>query len=85
MPATSSQLAPIANEKLPRSQLNLDYDVVLKLLGELTTEVTGLPLLRIYWYDGTATGPTPQQLALAMVIPWCCEVPVSLVGAHALM
>lgn len=55
----------IANEKLPRGQLNLDYDVVLKLLGELTTEVTGLPLLRIYWYDGTATGPTPQQLALA--------------------
>ena len=55
----------IANEKLPRGQLNLDYDAVLKLLMDLTTELTGLPLLRIYWYDGTATGPTPQQLALA--------------------
>lgn len=55
----------IANEKLPRGQLNLDYDAVLTLLTNLTTELTGLPLLRIYWYDGTATGPTPQQLALA--------------------
>ncbi len=54
----------IANEKLARGDLNLDYDAVLKLFGELVTEVTGLPLLRIYWYDGTATGPTPQQLAL---------------------
>jgi NYN domain len=55
----------IANEKLSRGELNLDHDAVLKLLGELVTEVTGLPLLRIYWYDGAATGPTPQQLALA--------------------
>jgi hypothetical protein len=55
----------IAGENLPRGQLNLDYDAILKLLGQLTQEVTGLPLLRIYWYDGTATGPTPQQLALA--------------------
>jgi uncharacterized LabA/DUF88 family protein len=55
----------IANEKLARCELHLDYDAVLKLLGELTEEITGLPLLRIYWYDGTATGPTPQQLALA--------------------
>lgn len=54
----------IANEKLPRGELNLDYDAVLKLLGQLVTEVTALPLLRVYWYDGTATGPTPQQLAL---------------------
>lgn len=60
--ASGSKL--IANEKLPRGQLNLDYDAILKLLTHLTTEVTGLPLLRIYWYDGTATGPTPQQLAL---------------------
>jgi uncharacterized LabA/DUF88 family protein len=55
----------IANEKLARGELHLDYDAVLKRFGELTEEITGLPLLRIYWYDGTATGPTPQQLALA--------------------
>lgn len=61
--AAGSQL--IANENLPRAQLNLDYDAILERLAHLTTELTGLPLLRIYWYDGTATGPTPQQLALA--------------------
>lgn len=55
----------IASEKLVRSELNLDYDAVLKLLGQLVTEITGLPLLRIYWYDGTGAGPTPQQLAIA--------------------
>lgn len=55
----------IAGEKLPRGDLKLDYDAVLKLLAKLVTEVTELPLLRVYWYDGTATGPTPQQLALA--------------------
>ena len=46
----------IANEKLPRGELHLDYDAVLKLFVSLTAELTGLPLLRIYWYDGTATG-----------------------------
>jgi uncharacterized LabA/DUF88 family protein len=55
----------ITGEKLSRGQLNLDYDAVLASLKHLVRELTGLPLLRIYWYDGTATGPTPQQLALA--------------------
>lgn len=55
----------IAGEKLPRGQLNLNHDKVLELLWRLAREITDLPLLRIYWYDGTATGPTPQQLALA--------------------
>ena len=55
----------IAGEKLTRGELHLDHDVVLGLLAELTRAITGLPLLRIYWYDGTSTGPTPQQVALA--------------------
>lgn len=55
----------IANERLTRSQTNLSYDAALKFFGGLVTELTGLPLLRIYWYDGTSTGPTSQQLALA--------------------
>jgi len=55
----------IANEHLARGELSLDYDAVLKLFTSLVGELTGLPLLRVYWYDGTATGPTPQQLALA--------------------
>ncbi len=61
--AAGSQL--VTQERLTRSELNLDHDAVLTLLGGLVTELTGLPLLRVYWYDGTATGPTPQQLALA--------------------
>lgn len=55
----------IAQEKLARGELHLDYDALLKLLAALVAEVTALPLLRVYWYDGTATGPTPQQLALS--------------------
>ncbi len=55
----------IAGEKLPRSELLLDHDKVLATLSELATSISSLNLLRIYWYDGTATGPTPQQLALA--------------------
>ena len=27
--------------------------------------MSGLPLLRIYWYDGTSQGPTPQHITLA--------------------
>jgi uncharacterized LabA/DUF88 family protein len=55
----------IANESLHRGDLNLNHDAIIDLLTKLAAELTGLPLLRIYWYDGTATGPTPQQLALA--------------------
>lgn len=55
----------ISNEKLPRGELNLNYDAVLRLLTGLVADITELPLLRVYWYDGTSTGPTPQQLALA--------------------
>lgn len=55
----------VAGEKLARGDVHLDYDQALQFFTGLTKELTGLPLLRIYWYDGTATGPTPQQLALA--------------------
>ncbi|MCC6156904.1 MAG: NYN domain-containing protein [Deltaproteobacteria bacterium] len=55
----------IAGQKLPRGAFHLDYDAVLNVLNDLVRDLTGLPLLRFYWYDGTATGATPQQLALA--------------------
>lgn len=54
----------IAGEKLTRGDVQLDYDATVALFARLCTELSGLPLLRIYWYDGTSTGPTPQQLAL---------------------
>jgi uncharacterized LabA/DUF88 family protein len=31
----------------------------------LTQELTGLPLLRSYWYDGATSGPSPTHTALA--------------------
>lgn len=55
----------LTGEKLSRSQLHLDHEAVLKLLGSLVTELTGLPLLRIYWYDGATTGPNAAHVALA--------------------
>jgi uncharacterized LabA/DUF88 family protein len=61
--ASGSKL--IAGQRLSRSQLLLDYDVLLGLLAQLSTELTGLPLLRVYWYDGASAGPSPAQVALS--------------------
>lgn len=54
----------IAGETLSRGAVDLDHDALLRFLYQLATDLTGLPLLRIYWYDGTSSGPTTQQLAL---------------------
>jgi hypothetical protein len=61
--ASGSRL--LTSEKLPRSQLHLDHEAVLALLGVLVGELTALPLLRIYWYDGASSGPNPSHVALA--------------------
>ena len=61
--ASGSKL--IAGERQVRSQLHLDHEQVLKLLSSLSDQLTGLPLLRIYWYDGASTGPNPAHVALA--------------------
>jgi uncharacterized LabA/DUF88 family protein len=55
----------IAGQKLTRSQLLLDYDVLLQLLHDLTSSLTGLPLLRVYWYDGASAGPSSAHVALS--------------------
>ena len=55
----------LTGDKLPRSQLHLDHEAVLSLLLALAQELTGLPLLRIYWYDGASTGPNAAHVALA--------------------
>lgn len=55
----------LAEEKLTRSQLHLDHERVLALLVKLSAELTGLPLLRIYWYDGASAGPNAAHQALA--------------------
>ncbi|MDB4990080.1 MAG: hypothetical protein JWN04_5258 [Myxococcaceae bacterium] len=55
----------IAGERLRRSELVLDPEALLELLRDLNSTITGLPLLRVYWYDGSSSGPTGQQLSLA--------------------
>jgi uncharacterized LabA/DUF88 family protein len=55
----------IADRKLRRAALRLDHDKVVGLLADLTAELTGLPLLRIYWYDGATSGPSATHTALA--------------------
>ena len=55
----------LCGDKLSRTELKIDHEAVLALLSRLVAELSGLPLLRVYWYDGTSAGPSPQQLSLA--------------------
>lgn len=55
----------VTGEKLTRGQISIDHDAMVNELTAFAKNVAGLPLLRIYWYDGTSTGPTPQHIALA--------------------
>ena len=55
----------LAGQKLPRGRLILDHEKALDALADFATRVAGVPLLRIYWYDGTSTGPSSQHLTLA--------------------
>lgn len=50
---------------LKRGELVLDPDAFLSLLCDKASALTGLPLLRTYWYDGTAGPPTPFQQSVA--------------------
>ena len=45
-------------ERLTRGELRLDHEAVVTKLQAFAERVSGLPLLRIYWYDGTSQGPT---------------------------
>ncbi len=55
----------LSGEKLPRGRVVLNHEMAVRCLGGFACQVSGLPLLRIYWYDGTSTGPTAQHNALA--------------------
>lgn len=57
----------LSGNKLPRGGMLLDSAKAIQAFENLATRVSGLPLLRVYWYDGTSTGPTPQHLALAHI------------------
>ena len=55
----------LCGQKLERRWISLDHQAAVDRLTEFAEAVSGIPLLRIYWYDGTSTGPTPQHNTLA--------------------
>lgn len=57
--------ALLTGQKKQRGEVTLDVAAVLTALTELAERVSGVPLLRIYWYDGTSIGPTTQHTAIA--------------------
>ena len=55
----------LCGAKLTRGELVLDHNAVVAKLQAFAEATSELPLLRIYWYDGTSQGPTPQHITLA--------------------
>lgn len=55
----------VAGEKLPRGRVELAVPGAIKTLEEFAVRISGLPLLRTYWYDGTSIGPTLDHRRLA--------------------
>lgn len=55
----------LAGTKVSRGELELDIGGVVAALKRAAEEWSGLPLLRIYWYDGTDSGPSRQHTDLA--------------------
>lgn len=57
--------ALLAGKKLPRSEVIFDHERAIEALTTFSTQLTNADILRVYWYDGTSTGPTAQHLTLA--------------------
>jgi hypothetical protein len=55
----------LAGRKLPRGETSLDHAGAIASFATFAERVAGAALLRVYWYDGTSTGPTAQHLTLA--------------------
>ena len=55
----------LCGKKLPRGEIFLDPAAVATKLKKFSEDASSLPLLRIYWYDGTSQGPTSQHITIA--------------------
>jgi hypothetical protein len=55
----------LSGRKLPRADVGLIHESAIKAFGNFASQISSVPLLRVYWYDGTSTGPTAQHLTLA--------------------
>lgn len=51
--------------RLPRAEITLLHESAVRAFSDFATRISRVPLLRVYWYDGTSTGPTEQHLTLA--------------------
>ena len=55
----------LSGRKVARSDVLLDHRAAVGHLGRFARGKSGMPLLRIYWYDATGNRPTRSQVALA--------------------
>ena len=55
----------LTGKKTQRGEVEVNFDKCLEALEKFACNLTKIPLLRIYWYDGTSTGPSPEHVALA--------------------
>lgn len=51
----------LSGRKAKRGDIDLDEGRAVLFLTDLASEIARVPLLRIYWYDGSSSGPTMQQ------------------------
>ena len=61
--ASASEL--LFGAPLRRGEMRLANAEFVQYLGQYAERIGGCPLLRIYWYDGTNSGPTAAHLAMA--------------------
>ncbi len=55
----------LTGDRKTRGQGELQIKKLMEALEKFAIGVTKSQLLRIYWYDGTATGPSPEHIAIA--------------------
>lgn len=55
----------LEKRKCVRSEIRTDIEAVFKLLTQKNSSITGLPLLRVYWYDGSIGGRLTTEQTLA--------------------
>ena len=55
----------LTGRPVTRGALQLDHVAAIEALAKFAEAQSKLPLLRVYWYDGTSIGPTTQHLALS--------------------
>ena len=55
----------LSGRQVARSDVFLDHGIAVQELARFARGISGVPLLRIYWYDATANRPTRSQVALA--------------------